>query len=535
VILQQITVANEQIEKSLNVLERLDFIRLRSLVPEQEFSFKHAITQDVVYNSLLKKDRQLIHDRIGFVIEKLFKDRLLEFYESLAFHFKHGASPHKAVEYLMKAGEKSIMKYALEESHYYFKEAFEILTGKPELSQEEKFLLIDLLIKWAYVFHFRGDWKGLTDLFLSYKDFARSLDDKVRLGFYYGRLGFALFFREQYRDSYTYLSDAIRLGEETGNQKVTAYACSWIPWICAELGKLEEGIALGERSLKAMRLFPSDPYLYFQSHASLGFAYYLSGKTKKVFACAESLLDYGQKNLNLRCLTVGNFLMAFGYILYGDLQSAAESCEKAIRIAGDPWFSQFPKVLLGLIYIYKGMFQKAEDVLHETITYCEQFGIENLLTTAKMYLGVVSIAQGRKEKGFGMIHEAQQTYLRNERKSFYVLSEYILGYYYLTAAERAASVSQLTDRKEMRDLTELIPPLIREAENHLHGSLVLAKEIQADGITGMVYLSLGLLYRSEGKTAQAKECLSEAIYYLGQCKAELSLKRARDVLASLHL
>jgi class 3 adenylate cyclase len=114
-ILRRITELKEQIDKSLMGLERLDLIRTRSLQPDLEYIFKHALTQEVVYNGLLKKERQNIHEKIGHVMEELFQDRLQEFYEALAYHFKQGQSVTKAVEYLMKAGRKSFSRGAIEE------------------------------------------------------------------------------------------------------------------------------------------------------------------------------------------------------------------------------------------------------------------------------------------------------------------------------------------------------------------------------------------------------------------------------------
>ena len=89
-------------DKSLNGLERLDFIRARTLQPDLEYIFKHALTQEVVYNGLLKKERQALHERIGLVMEQLFHDRLPEFYETLAYHYRQGQSLLKAVDYLTK-------------------------------------------------------------------------------------------------------------------------------------------------------------------------------------------------------------------------------------------------------------------------------------------------------------------------------------------------------------------------------------------------------------------------------------------------
>ena len=262
-------------------MERLDLIRTRSFQPELEYVFKHALTQEVVYNGLLKKERQEIHERIALVMEQLFHERLSEFYETLAFHFKQGHSLDKAVDYLVKSGEKSLKRYAVEESHQYFKEAFDLLTNKPGRTKEEEGVLIDLLIKWAFVFYYRGDFRGLVDLLSAHEKMAESLDDKERLGMFYGWLGFALYDREKFKDSYQYLSKALKMGEEIDNQKVIGYACAWLSWTCAELGLLDEAITFGERGQEISSRLESDPYLYFKSLGGLGFAYWHRGDRKK--------------------------------------------------------------------------------------------------------------------------------------------------------------------------------------------------------------------------------------------------------------
>jgi len=86
----------------------------------------------VVYNGLLKKERQALHERIGLIMEQSFHDRLPEFYETLAFHYKQGQSVSKAVDYLIKCGEKSLNRYSLDEAHRYFQEAFDILSHKED-------------------------------------------------------------------------------------------------------------------------------------------------------------------------------------------------------------------------------------------------------------------------------------------------------------------------------------------------------------------------------------------------------------------
>jgi len=291
-ILTKITELKERLDHHLHRLEQFDLIRIRSFQPELEYIFKHALTHEVVYSGLLKRERQAVHERIGLVMEQLFCERLSEFYETLAFHFKRGQSLHKAVDYLMKSGEKSLKRYAVEESHQYYQETFDLLKNKPGMADEERRLLIDLLIKWALVFYYRGDFNGLVSLFRDHEGMAESVG-KAELGMFYAWLGFGLFCNGRAKESYEYLCKALKTGEEIEDRRLIGYACAWLTWTCAELGLLEEARAFGQRAQDSSRSFESDQYLYFKSLGGLGYTYYQIGETKKTLAAGKALLDYG--------------------------------------------------------------------------------------------------------------------------------------------------------------------------------------------------------------------------------------------------
>ena len=227
--------------------------------------FKHPLTQEVVYSGLLKKERQEIHEQIALVMEGVAKDRLPEFYETLAFHFKRGKSVIKAVDYLIRSADKSLGRYAVEESHQYFKEAFDLLSNKPDKTKIEDALLIELLIKWSLVYYYRGTIREQINLLSTHKDLAESLGDSVKQAMFYAWYGFALSIREKFKDSYEYLCKALEIGEETEDQQVIGYACTWLTWSCADLGALDEAIRYGERAQEICKHIPSNHYLYFKS------------------------------------------------------------------------------------------------------------------------------------------------------------------------------------------------------------------------------------------------------------------------------
>jgi tetratricopeptide (TPR) repeat protein len=495
--------------------------------------FKHALTQEVVYNDLLKKERREIHEQIARVMESVFHDRLPEFYETLAFHFARGQSVGKAVDYLVKSGEKSLARYAVEEAHQYFSKAFDILAPKEEKSEADKVILIDIVNSWGYAYYYRGDFKEFINLLNSYEDVAESLDDKARVGMFHAWFGIALFMAGKSKDSYEYLCKALELGEKSGNQKVVGYACTWLTWTCAELGLFTEGVQFGDRAQKIAESFPSDQYLFFKSLGGLSYINYTKGDTGRIFEGARLLLDYGETNSNSRSKVVGHWVNAIGHAVSGEMESAQKCCEKANEVALDPFYSLFGELTLGLVYSFGGQFQEAEDVLQSVINFCEIRAIGQYLDLAYLYLSPTLIAKGHMKQGLTMLEKVRQALIKNQRRVLYAISEYILGKVYSQIATGPTPAFSIM-AKNIGFLVKNVPFAGKKAEEHLNRAIELSREIGAKGLLGGAYLDLGLFYKARKKTDPARRCISEAIKIFIENEAEVFLKQAKDVLESLN-
>jgi tetratricopeptide (TPR) repeat protein len=533
-IIREITQLREQLDRCLNGLERLDLIRMKSLEPEIEYIFKHALTQEVVYNGLLKKERREIHERTALVMEKLFGDRLSEFFETLAFHFAQGQSVYKAVDYLMKSGEKSLKRYAVEESHQYFKEGFELLSNKRGRTKDEEALLVDLLIKWGLVFYYRGDFKGIVDLFTAHVGVAEALSDKARLGMFYAWLGWGFFGIGKPADAYSYLTKALVIGEEIDSQQIKGYACCWLNWTCADLGLLDEALAFGSRAQQISSFLESDQYLYFKSLGGIGQTHLFKGVKKKNFEIGKNLIEYGRKRSNIRCLVVGHICMGDGHYVSGDFESAIKCFKTAIEVSADPFYSQWARLLIGVTYLFNGQLQEAEEALQEVVSFCQNLSCGVFLPVARACLGVPLIAKGQMREGFAMIEEGLQSLANNDRKYFYGMGKYILGKVFLNIVERAEPISFSVMTKNIGFLIKNVPLAGKKAEEHFNRAIDIAKEIGAKSMMAMAYLDLGLLCKTKGQAEQARKCFSEAIQIFEQTEAEGFLKQAKEALASIE-
>jgi class 3 adenylate cyclase/predicted ATPase len=134
-ILQMITGLREELKAYLLNLQGLEFIYEKSLFPELEYIFKHALTQEVAYKSLLHKRRKEIHGKIGMAIEEIYAERLEKFYEMLAYHFDHGEVWDKALIYLRQAAERAMKKSAYVEATAHLRKGLELMHNLPEMAE----------------------------------------------------------------------------------------------------------------------------------------------------------------------------------------------------------------------------------------------------------------------------------------------------------------------------------------------------------------------------------------------------------------
>jgi predicted ATPase len=102
----QVTRQAEELDRALADLEDRALIYRDRVVPEEEYSFQHVLTQDTVYHNILRRRRVQIHRQVAEAMEVLYQDGLDEYYEQLAHHYMESEEREKALEYLVKAGDK---------------------------------------------------------------------------------------------------------------------------------------------------------------------------------------------------------------------------------------------------------------------------------------------------------------------------------------------------------------------------------------------------------------------------------------------
>ena len=139
----------QQVENDLQILSSVDLTQMDTPHPELTYLFKHVITQQVAYESLLYATRAMLHNQIGLFIEKTYQETLDQYVDLLAHHYDHSDNEDKKREYLLKAGDAAQGAYANSAAIDYYQRALPLL---PEAEQ------VPVLLKLGQVLELVGQW-----------------------------------------------------------------------------------------------------------------------------------------------------------------------------------------------------------------------------------------------------------------------------------------------------------------------------------------------------------------------------------------
>ncbi len=120
------------LQRGLKQLVEAELVYQRGLLPQVQYLFKHALIQDIAYQSMLKSTRQQYHRRIAQVLEGQFPEIRKTQPELVAHHYTRSGQMEKAVEYLHLAGQQAVQRSAHVEAIHQLTAALELLTALPD-------------------------------------------------------------------------------------------------------------------------------------------------------------------------------------------------------------------------------------------------------------------------------------------------------------------------------------------------------------------------------------------------------------------
>ncbi len=138
---------DDELAPMLSNLQIAEFIYEQPAFPENEYTFKHALTQEVAYDSVLMERRRTIHERAANSLEEIFAATLDDHVAELAHHYSRSANASKAIEYLRRAAEQAGARSAYNDAIGYAREALRLIDTTPESRErDQKELKIQMML-----------------------------------------------------------------------------------------------------------------------------------------------------------------------------------------------------------------------------------------------------------------------------------------------------------------------------------------------------------------------------------------------------
>jgi len=323
-LLERVAGLTGRLEGLLRELKALEIIYEQGLAPEPAYIFKHAVIQDVAYNSLLIQRRKELHRAVGEAIEELYCERLSEHYAELAHHFTRGEEWSKAIHYSTLAGDQASHSFSNREAEDHYSRALEVASKLP---LAEPGLVADLHAKRGAVLNTVGRHDEAIAEYERAREIATSAGDDSRkcralLGLV--DVYFNAHRRQPIRDC---ADEALRLAREIGDTRLEAscLASRVIP-VGSWEGPTQEVMEDAKEAVRLAQVV-GDPRLL--AAASVGLGGVLQWRAE-----FSSGLEHLRKGIELAQSTHDGRALGIGLFHLGHLRLSQGDYEEALRVYG---------------------------------------------------------------------------------------------------------------------------------------------------------------------------------------------------------
>jgi class 3 adenylate cyclase/tetratricopeptide (TPR) repeat protein len=506
-LIKRVTGHTEQeILPQLSVLKDSELLYERGIYPQATYIFKHALTQDVVYDSLLLKKRKEIHAQIGGIIEALHPNRLEEHYELLAYHYGRSDSADKAVQYLYLANQKAAKLNAIEAAKAYFDEAMTLLDILPD-TKKNKELRITLLLNQAYVFELLWEYPKYHEFLKIYETVAVQLANQDLMGKFYTRVGHCEWWNGEIDKAIDTSNKAIELFEATGNFENAVYAYANLVLSYWFLGDYSLALNHGE---KVIRMLDSayDPFRYVWTISEISLIHSCLGHWDKAVDNCQKALSIAKEYSNNSLISFSAWVISVIYSRKGELDRAVEYGNLAFDRAPTTNDRILSQGALGWALCRAGELSKGIDLLKQVLQMYQVARFMPSEIMARTYLG----------EGYWLAKEFEKS--RRMLEEVLNIAEPLKMRYYIGWAHRLLGEIALKTNSD-------------QAISQFEKSIAIFHEIKAENELALAFVSYGRLHKEKGQIAKSREYLSKALEIFERLGTSIEPENIRKILAEL--
>ncbi|MFH1952889.1 MAG: hypothetical protein ABIL06_14875 [Pseudomonadota bacterium] len=502
----------QELLSHLSVLKDSELLYERGIYPQSTHIFKHALTQEVVYNSILTKRKKMLHEKIGNAIQDLFKESIDEHYEVLSEHYLESENYQKAVQYLKLAGNKAGKTGSINEAISYAKKTVSSLEKLPGTAETQK-KIIDvrtiLGLRMADLNYFQEAMEAIDPII----DLAIKSGYKKRVSQILSIVGGREFcVNENFPKAFEDLEKALKISEETEDIASSVDANYW-----------------------------------------LAYARSLNCEFEKALCHLRKVIDFNVLANDLSRISVMKSLLCpLVYYCQGAVKLAYESTTDAIRLAaesGDIYSNSFACGCHGMSCFGRGALEEATNLLLRGIELCEKINHHFWNSIDNHYLGEICFEIGDHQTAKDHYKKAISSMERiGWLPSWVNLNKMALARARVINNERnidlkllRAYVSESKVKQYEGWMRRYVGEIMLNIDDQ-HMSEAehwIGKAIEADERNGMMfdlgrdYALHSKLFRRKGDQSKARENLGKAIEILKECGADGWVEKYEKELAAL--
>ncbi|HET9225924.1 MAG TPA: adenylate/guanylate cyclase domain-containing protein [Thermoanaerobaculia bacterium] len=371
-------------------LKRWEFLREEPISDEPLYFFKHALTQEAVYQTLLVSRRQSLHAAAGRAFERLYADRLEDVYDRLAYHYSRAEEPERAVFYLARVAERAAGGYAHAEAVKALHKALEHAANLPAEGRDRTTL--ELLLQLAASLLPLARLTETLELLDRHRDVMERLGDPALSGRFYFWLAHTCSYlgnQEEAAKNARLAIEEARKGGDAGTEGRAYYVLSRDAFWA---GRFSEGINEG---LQAVALLERSEDRWWQGQAYwvVGFHQYVLGRFEKAFEAMARAEEIWKALADPRLDP--SWSTGYFHSSLGDWEAGIEACQGGLSRAQDPLNTAAALGFLGYAYLEKGDLRQAVEALQDSIARVEQTGMRQLQGWFSVFLADAYIRTSR--------------------------------------------------------------------------------------------------------------------------------------------
>jgi len=533
----------EELYHLLSSLQHKEFLYEQPAFPEPDYIFKHALTQEVAYNSVLQERRKGLHEQTAQAIEALYRDNLDEHYSELAHHYTRSGNTEKAVEYLHLAGQQAVQHSANVEAITHLTTALDLLTKLPdtrERAQQELRLHLTLGAPLQATTSFAS-----PEVKAAYTR-ARELCQQVGET----RQFFPVLFGQR---TVHHVGGEFLVARELGEQLLSLAQREQDPALLIEAYRALGSALfhLGELGAAQEHLEQSLTLYDAQRHHS-HFVYGMEPGVFGLFYAAEVLWHRGYPDQALEkskaartlaqelpypySLAAARIFAAVSHQLRREGPLAQEWAEAAITFAheqGIPMWVGQGNVLQGWALAEQGQREERISQIRQGLATHEAIGAGLFRSYFLVLLAEAYGKAGQAEEGLATLAEAL-TVVDKSGERFYEAELYRLkGTLTLQSQASLRQVKTSQDKSEDTDPRPLTPDPQGEAEACFLKAIDIAQKQEAKSLELRATMSLARLWQQQGKQREDHKMLSEIYNWFTEGFDTKDLQEAKALLEAL--